>query len=348
MTFHGASYFKAIGANQAFGLSARGIAVNTAQPSGEEYPFFRELWIRKPESGERHIMIYALLDGPSLTGAYKFRAEPGYSTVMDVECTLFPRKPLTHVGIGTLASMYFFGAADPTRLDDYRPNVHSSNGMQIWNGRGEWIWRPLINPQRLQYSVFVDKAPKGFGLFQRRRAFSDFEDIDARFGDRPSLWVEPLDDWGEGAVDLIEVPTRSEIYDNIIAFWRPKSPLPENTRHMYRYRLHWGWDPPLRSTKLYVAQTRVGALADAGWRLFAIDFVSGGSCADCNVASTTAEVRAGDGEIRRVAIRQNPATGGQRVSFEYRPGGAEQTDLRCELRQNGQGISETWVYRWTA
>ena len=347
LIFQGASYFRAIASGQAFGVSARGIGINTAQASGEEFPFFRGFWISKPGPGDRQLMIYALLDGPSLTGAYKFRVEPGRSTVMDVEFTLFPRKPITHVGIAPLTSMYYFGTADATRLDDYRPNVHSSEGLQIWNGTGEWIWRPLINPERLQYSVFVDKGPKGFGLLQRKRAFSDYEDIDARFGDRPTVWVEPVGDWGEGAVDLIEVPSRSEIYDNIIVFWRPKSPLAEIASHYFHYRLHWGWEPPVRSTKAYAVQTRVGAMADPSVRFFVIDFVIGSSCNGCNLLPFTADVRTGDGEIRNVAVRQNPATGGQRVTFEFKPGRVEQTDLRCELRQSGQGISETWIYRWT-
>lgn len=347
LIFHGASFFRAIGSGQAFGASSRGVSLNTAQPVGEEFPFFREFWIRKPATGERWIVIHALLDGPSVTGAYKFTVEAGRTTAIDVECTLFPRTPLAHVGIASLTSMFFFGSADPTRMDDYRPNVHSSDGLQIWNGAGEWIWRPLINSERLQYSVFLDRSPRGFGLFQRKRAFSDFEDIDARFGERPSVWVEPLGDWGEGAVDLIEVPTQSEIYDNIIAFWRPKAPLDATASHTYRYRLHWGWDPPLRSTGAYVARTRVGASRNGRARLFVIDFVSGGSCDECNLLPFTADVRAGDGQIRNVAVRGNPATRGQRVSFEFEPGGADQTDLRCELQQNGQGVSETWIYRWT-
>ncbi len=348
LIFQGASYFRAMASGQVFGASARGISINTAQPSGEEFPFFRSFWINKPAADDRQLLMYALLDGPSLTGVYKFRVEPGRETVMEVETTLFPRKPLTNVGVAPLTSMYYFGTADPTQIDDYRPNVHSSEGLQMWNGTGEWIWRPLINPERLQYSVFVDRGPKGFGLLQRKRAFSDYEDIDARFGDRPSVWVEPIGDWGEGAVDLIEVPSRSEIYDNIIAFWRPKSPLAEIASHYFHYKLHWGWDPPVRSTKAYASQTRVGALADQNWRFFVIDFVSGGSCNGCNLSPFTADVRAGEGDIRNVIVRQNPSTGGQRVTFEFKPGRVEQTDIRCELRQSGQGISETWIYRWTA
>jgi periplasmic glucans biosynthesis protein len=347
LSFQGASYFRAIATGQVYGASSRGIAINTAQPAGEEFPVFRAFWIQKPAQGDRQITIWALLDGPSLTGAYRFRGEPGRSTLLDVEMTLFPRKVLTHVGLAPLTSMYFFGSADASRQDDVRPNVHNSNGLLIWNGLGEWLWRPLINPERIQYSAFSDRSPKGFGLMQRERDFAYFQDLDARFGDRPSIWVEPIGDWGEGTVDLIELPTRSEIYDNVVAFWRPKTPLAEIASHHFRYRLHWCWEPPVRSTQAYTAQTRVGALGRPETRQFVIDFVSGSSCPGCNVAPFTADVRTGAGEIRNVIVRQVPATGAQRVTFEFRPGRTEQTDIRCELKQNGQAVSEIWVYRWT-
>jgi glucans biosynthesis protein len=347
MSYQGASYFRAIATGQVYGASSRGIAINTAQPAGEEFPVFRAFWIQKPAPGDRQVLIHALLDGPSLTGAYLFRAEPGRSTIVDVEMTLFPRKVLTHVGIAPLTSMYYYGSADPTRVDDFRPNVHASAGLLMWTGLGEWLWRPLINPERIQYSAFSDKTPKGFGLIQRKRDFADFQDIDARFGDKPSLWVEPTGDWGEGTVDLIELPTRSEIYDNVVAFWRPKTPLAEIASHHFRYRLHWCWEPPISSTLAYTAATRVGALGRPDARLFVVDFVSSNSCAGCNMAPFTADVRTGAGEIRNVIVRQVPATGAQRVTFEFRPGRTEQTDLRCELKQNGQAVSETWIYRWT-
>jgi glucans biosynthesis protein len=347
LMFQGASFFRALASGQVFGAIARAVSVNTAQASGEEFPVFRSLWIQKPGPDDRHITIYGLLDGPSLTGAYKFRTEPGRMTNIEVECSLFPRRELPHVGIAPLNSMYFFGSADRTQLNDYRPNVHSSQGLQIWNAGGEWIWRPLTNPEALQYSVFVDGTPKGFGLLQRKRAFSDYEDLDGRFGDRPSVWVEPLGTWGDGAIDLIEVPSGSEIYDNIITFWRPRTPLPAMERRTFRYRLHWGWAPPLEPTLASVLQTRIGSDGADDAFIFVIDFVSGHSCNDCNLTAYEADIRIGDGEIRNVAVRNNKATGGQRVTFQYLPEGGKQTDLRCQLKQNGQVVSETWVYRWT-
>jgi len=348
LIFQGASFFRAIASSQVFGAVARAISVNTAQAQGEEFPVFRSLWFRKPAPRERRITIYGLLDGPSLAGAYKFDVEPGRSTIIDVTCSLFPRRDLGHVGIAPVNSMYFFGTADSSRPDDYRPNVHASEGLRIWNASDEWIWRPLINPEQLQYSVFLDRTPKGFGLMQRKRTFQDFEDIAAQFDDRPSLWIEPQHDWGDGAVDLIEVPSRSEIYNNIIAFWRPRRALEARARHDFRYRLNWGSGLPFKTPRFITSQTRTGRTGADETRLFAIDFISDRSCDNCNLPSIMADVRAGDGDIANVSVQHNPAIGGQRVSFEFRPGAQQATDLRCQLKRDDQVISETWVYRWTS
>jgi glucans biosynthesis protein len=347
LDFQGATFFRSLAAGQIFGLSARALSINTAQSSGEEFPFFRKIWIEKPEIGERALTIYALMDGPSVTGAYKFRAAPGNSTVIDVECALFPRSTLNHVGIAPVSSMYFYGAADFTQQSDYRPNVHSSDGLQIWNAAGEWIWRPITNPEQLQYSVFTDRTPRGFGLLQRKRAFDAYEDLGTRFDQQPSLWIEPAGDWREGAVDLIEVPSRSEIFNNIIVFWRPRYALENGRRYDFQYRLHWGEDIPIRSKRSEVAQTLIGNGTGSNDPTFIIDFVSGYSCPNCSLSGYDAELRVGSGEIRARKVEYNPATGGQRVSFEFRPGGPRETDLSCQLKQNGQVVSETWIYRWT-
>lgn len=347
LRFQGASYFHSLATGQIYGASARGLSVNTAQSSGEEFPVFRAFWIRKPAPGDQRLVIHALLDGQSVTGAYKFIAEPGQPTIIHVECTLFPRRPLDHVGIAPLTSMYFYGAADQTRMSDYRPAVHNSDCLSIWNGAGDWLLRPLNNPDRLQYSAFGDRNPKGFGLLQRQRNFSAYQDVDGRFGDRPSIWVEPQGDWGEGAVDLIELPSQSQIYDNVVAFWRPRNALAENAAHSFRYRLYWGWEPPIRSTKAQIVQTLTGG-HDNETRQYVIDFVRGSSCADCNVQQLTPEIRKSEGEISDIVLQENQAIGGPRVRFTFRPQGAEQSDLRCELKLNGRSVSEIWVNRWTA
>lgn len=363
LVFQGASYFRAIAAGQAFGAYARGVCINTAQASGEEFPAFRNFYIEKPvPGGDRRLVIHALLDGASLTGVFKFYVEPGATTTMEVKCVLFPRKPLTHVGIAPLTSMYYFGGADPTRMDDFRPNMHSSDGLLVQTGNNEWIWRPLVNPERLQYTAFTDRNPKGFGLLQRERDFSAYHDVKGRYENRPSVWVEPLNEWGEGTVDLVELPTRSDIFDNIVAFWHAKAPLQPGTENGYTFHYMLSWcgtcpiakpavspQPPAPQSppppKFYVAETRVGAAGKEN-RAFIIDFVRQSSCNDCTVGPFTADVYAGEGEIVKKEVTENTANGTQRVSFEYRPKG-QQADLRCELRQNGQVVSETWIYRWS-
>ena len=146
VVFQGASYFRAVAKGQGYGLSARGLALNTGAPDGEEFPFFRAFWIERPQPEARAIVVHALLDSVSTTGAYRFTIRPGDTTVMDVEMTLYPRVELKHVGLAPLTSMFVFGPNDRVGIDDFRPAVHDSDGLAIWNGRGEWLWRPLINP----------------------------------------------------------------------------------------------------------------------------------------------------------------------------------------------------------
>jgi glucans biosynthesis protein len=218
--------------------------------------------------------------------------------------------------------------------------------LQIWNAAGEWIWRPITNPEQLQYSVFQDRTPRGFGLLQRNRSFSAYEDLGARFDLQPSLWVEPTGNWQEGAVDLIEVPSQSEIFDNIIVFWRPRYPLEALKRYSFSYRLHWSGDVPIRSNRAGVAQTLIDRGTSGDDVTFIIDFDSAHSCPDCNLSAYEAEPRAGDGEIRLRSVQRNPATGGQRVMFDFRPGEQGESDLICQLKNAGRVVSETWVYRW--
>ncbi|MEQ1719032.1 MAG: glucan biosynthesis protein, partial [Hyphomicrobium sp.] len=206
VVFQGASYLRAVGRGENYGASARGLAINTARPGGEEFPYFRSFWIEKPKSGTPGITVHALLDSPSLTGAYRFVIQSGEATTMDVEATLFPRKAIPHVGIAPLTSMYLHGAANQRRSGDFRPSVHDSNGLAVFNGSGERLWRPLTNPKTLQVSAFMDKDPKGFGLAQRDRTFHAFEDLEAHYERRPTVWVEPKGGWGEGVIELIEIP----------------------------------------------------------------------------------------------------------------------------------------------
>jgi glucans biosynthesis protein len=228
--FLGASYFRAVGRGQSYGLSARGLAIGTGTPRPEEFPRFRTFWLERPQPRGNTLVIHALLDSHSTTGAFRFTVRPGDTTVMDVESIVFPRIAIQEIGVAPLTSMYYFSGRDharpdAVRPDDWRAAVHDSDGLGVATGRSERLWRPLINPAAVQFSAFMDANPRGFGLTQRKRAFNDFGDLQVLYGRRPSLWVEPIGDWGVGAVDLVEIPTNSEYHDNIVAFWRGTEPL---------------------------------------------------------------------------------------------------------------------------
>jgi len=345
VVFQGASYFRAVGREEVYGLSARGLAINTAKPPGEEFPFFRSFWIEKPEPGAPHIVVHALLDSPSTTGAYRFTIERGPSTIMDVQATLYPRSEMPHVGLAPLTSMFIHGPAHRRTPNDFRPAVHDSEGLAILNGNGERIWRPLTNPRLLQVSAFVGKDPKGFGLVQRDRAFSSYEDLDAHYERRPTAWVEPAGDWGEGYVELIEIPADEEIHDNIVAYWKPGRPIPAGKPFAFAYRLYWGESVPAAWAGARVRKTRRGSNGRKGTVLFVLDFDGPAlqELADLPVA----DVSASAGTVSNVVIRRNPMINGVRCSFQLDPGSADLIELRLVLKNLERVISESWLYRWT-
>ncbi len=345
--FQGASYFRGLAKGQGFGLSARGLALNTAAQEGEEFPLFRSFWIERPTPEASAIVVHALLDSDSATGAYRMTIRPGESTVMDVEMTLYPRVELKQGGLAPLTSMFFFGPNDRLGVDDFRPAVHDSDGLAIWNGRGEWLWRSLANPETLQVSAFIDNNARGFGLLQRHRAFADYQDLEASYERRPSLWVEAIGDWGSGDVQLIEIPSKSEWNDNIVAFWRPSQPLAAQAEYRFTCRLHWCWTPPAVPSHATTARTSIGAGPEKGTRRFVIDFVGGrlGELkpdAPVELAITTAA-----GRVHQPVARPNPVTGGWRVSFVLAPESAAVSDLRCSLKLGNELLTEVWSYRWT-
>lgn len=345
--FLGASYFRAVAKGQLYGLSARGLALRTGDPAGEEFPLFKAFWIERPEPGNARIVVHALLDSPSVAGAFRFAIHPGDETVFDISVRLYPRVALSQAGIAPLTSMFQFDASDRVGIDDYRAAVHDSDGLALLNGVGEQIWRPLRNPSVLQESAFQDRDPRGFGLMQRKRDFADYGDSEARYDRRPSAWVEPMGDWGPGAVHLFEIPTADEYHDNIVAFWRPAQPLAAGREHRFDYRLHWCdshvWHPALAQ----VANTRAGA-AGEGVRRFVIDLAGGGLAGLAKAAQPRAQVEASHGRIANVVVHPGPDAGSWRIAFELDPADATVTELRaCLLAEDGSPLSETWLYRWT-
>jgi len=344
--FQGASYFRAIGVGQAYGLSARGLALKTGDPMGEEFPDFVEFWLEAPGPEQRSMVVHALMDSPSVTGAYQFTVTPGANTVMDVEARLFPRDDLPHVGLAPLTSMFLFDRTNRNRFDDFRPNVHDSDGLLIKNGNGEVLWRPLANPTHLQISSFMDETPRGFGLMQRSRNLQDFEDFEANYHRRPSLWVEPRGDWGKGAVTLVEIPADKEIYDNIVAYWRPRDPLPAGSELPLSYRLSWGEDPQMDLARVIDSAAGARIFGEPG-RLMTVDFEAhpllAGAPEDLEVHLSSPHVETSEGVLQR-----NPATGGLRLAFSFAPNAENHVELRLQLRREGQAASEVWLYRWTA
>lgn len=343
LVFQGASYFRAVARDQVYGISARGLAVRTARPEGEEFPAFTDFWIERPALDADRIVIHALLQSRSVVGAYTFTAQAGEEVVIDVDVTLFPRVDLTAFGIAPLTSMFLFDATNRVRFDDFRNAVHDSDGLLILNGRNERLWRPLANPRTLQVSSFLDDSPKGFGLVQRKRRFGDFEDAEAQYDRRPSAWVEPIGAWGPGHVELVEIPTDLEINDNIVSYWQPRRPLAAGQKAKFAYRLRFTAEP-LDAALARVVSTRIGqALQSDSQRSFVIDFQGTGPVPPdlaLRVSTSAGKVLAPRGQFV-------PKSGVYRVSFELDPGRAALAELRAEVLSRGRPWGETWIYRWT-
>lgn len=352
-SFLGASYFRAVGASKQYGLSARGLAIDTAMDRPEEFPAFRDFWLERPSADTAALTLHALLDGPSVTGAYSFAVTPGETTVMEVECHLFPRRPIERLGIAPMTSMYQCGENDRRIADDYRPEIHDSDGLALWTGAGERIWRPILNPHYIRISSFADDNPRGFGLLQRDQNFDHYQDNGASYHKRPSLWVEPLGDWGRGQVQLVEIPTADETLDNIVAFWNPAEPAQPGREMAFRYRLHWGAHPPKRPSVAEVVATRVGVGGVPGvkhtgpLRKFVLDFQGGTLPHLPETAKVEAVVAASRGEIKDVATHPMRDSELWRCHFDLSAGGSEPVDLRCFLRDASGALSETWLYQWS-
>ena len=249
LSFLGASYFRALGAGNRYGLSARGLAVNTAISEPEEFPRFSAFWLERPQPGQTQVTFYALLQSESVAGAYKFALTPGQTTVMDVSVELFFRSDVEQLGVAPLTSMYLFGANDQGGFDDYRPRVHDSEAL-IVNTDQETLYRVLNNPPQLANSYFAAQSPRSFGLVQRHRSFDDYLDAEARYELRPSLMVEPQGDWGDGTIRLIEIPSDLEGNDNIVAFWTYDRGFKAGDHTSFSYRMHWGRAPAGASSDL--------------------------------------------------------------------------------------------------
>ncbi|MEX0604054.1 MAG: glucan biosynthesis protein [Marinobacter sp.] len=353
--FLGASYFRAVGEDMQYGLSARGLAIDTGMNREEEFPEFVAFWLEKPKSGSDKLTVYALLDSPSITGAYAFDLFPGRNMVMKISAALYPRKAIERLGIAPLTSMYQVGENDRRMGYDWRPEIHDSDGLALWTGSGERIWRPLVNPRQVQVNSFMDHNPKGFGLLQRDRDFANYQDDGVYYDRRPSLWVEPGEAWGKGAVMLVEIPTQDETFDNIVAFWNPDTPLKPGEEHLISYRLTWGDTMPAEPHELATTQaTRTGLGGVVGqertyfsWR-FAIDFSGGVLGMLGPEAEIEPVITVSRGKVEITSARPLHAIDGYRAMFDLVPGESEAPiDIRMYLKLGDQPLTETWVYQYT-
>jgi periplasmic glucans biosynthesis protein len=348
IVFLGASYFRSLGRDQAFGLSARGLAVDTAEPGGEEFPRFREFWLVKPASDATTMTIYALLDGPSVVGAYRFEVSPDAQTRIGVDVKLFLRESTKKLGLAPLTSMFFHGENRLQPFVDFRPEVHDSDGLLVASSSGEWIWRPLENPTSLHTTSVVVADPRGFGLMQRDRAFESYQDLEARSELRPSVWIEPTGAWGKGRVELVEIPTRVDIHDNVVVYWVPEARPAPRTPYAFAYSMRWYGDDPAIPPGGRVLATRrdFGTVPDA--HRFVVDFGGDGLASiPAEQAPRAVVTVVGGPEVAEILDQQvvkNPVNGQWRLSFQLRPKTIDAIDLRAFLDRGGEALTETWSY----
>lgn len=351
--FVGASYFRALGRNSAYGLSARGLALNTAADKAEEFPRFSRFYMERGPAGSNSITVHATLEGPSVTGAYRFVITPGAETTMDVTARVFFREDVAELGIAPLTSMFLFSEKNRAEFDDYRPNVHDSDGLRIQRADGDIIWRPLNNPPQLTGSYFAETSPQRFGLHQRDRNFDSYQDTGARYERRPSLDVEPLGDWGNGHVRLVEIPSDLEANDNIVAYWVPETPAKAGDAREFAYRLHWGDLPHDAGEELaYVFETRsghggfAGVEAVEGSRKFVVDF-KGGLLAQMEPdAPIEAIVNVANAELSGTVVERIAGTDIWRLVIDITASEGAIVELSAHLAGYDRKLTENWLYQW--
>lgn len=355
IVFLGASYFRALGSKQHFGLSSRGVAIDTASDSGEEFPHFRKFWLVRPYEKATAIAVFALLDSPSLTGAYRFDIHPGKSTAIDVSATLFFRKDVRKLGIAPLNSMFFYGENVSIRpVNDFRPEIHDSDGLQIATATGERIWRPLINPKRLLVTSFQLTHPKGIGLFQRDRDFDHYQDLEANYQMRPSTWVTPKEEWGEGRVELVQIPTDSEKNDNIVSYWVPSKNPKAGSSLFFSYQMIWDSPVTTEPALARVIATRTALTEDKKGKLYLIDYEGGKLNSLPEDAKLEAEIAVGGGDVTEQYIQRKNPVEGWRLVFKVKKkegrldlvtaGNGKPLELRAYLRRGDEILTETWSY----
>jgi periplasmic glucans biosynthesis protein len=357
--FLGASYFRAVGSDsRQYGVSARGLAIGTGSDHAEEFPDFTAFWFERPPAGSNRLTFYALLDSPSAAGAYRFDLYPGSPLVMDIDVALYARNAIQRLGIAPLTSMYLCGENDRRVGDDWRPEIHDSDGLSMQTGTGEWIWRPLTDPPDVHLYSYVDRDPRGFGLLQRDHTFDHYQDDGAHYEQRPSAWVAPRSRagaaWGEGAVMLLEYAARDETVDNIAAFWVPARAPSPGDELLFSYQMRWGLDVASGTSLGRVVSTRTGIGGVVGrprthfsWR-FAVDFVGGELATIGKDVVIEPVIETSRGKIELTSARPQFEIKGCRAMFDLAlaDDSTEPIDLRMYLRVGMEPLTETWIYQW--
>lgn len=354
VAFLGASYFRAIGELYQYGLSARGLAVDVAVfGKNEEFPDFTHVYFETPQPDSDTVTVCALLDGPSVTGAYRFVMTRAAAIVMDIDAAVFLRQDVSRLGIAPLTSMYWYSEKSKATAIDWRPEIHDSDGLAMWTGTGERIWRPLNNPPRIITSAFSDENPKGFGLLQRDRNFDHY--LDGVYYDRrPSLWIEPEGGWGKGTIQLVEIPTDDEIHDNIVAMWVPSEPARAGQSFEFRYKMHWSAEEPYPTPLARVVATRLGNGGQAGTsrpkgvRKFMVEFLGAPLTKLPSGVIPRPVLTASRGEFANILTEAVPnnVPGHWRTQFDLSVTGTEPVEMRCYLRNGDEILSETWLYQY--
>jgi len=362
--FLGASYYRLLGRDQHYGLSARGLALNcgeNGQP--EEFPIFTDWWLGKPQHDDTELRLFAILDSVSAVGAYEFLIRPGETTVASVEAVIYLREPdkikvvnpnqfpIKTLGLAPLTSMFWFGKNSERKPDDYRPEVHDSDGLLIRMGNGETLWRPLDNPSVLRHQIFNAPNIRGFGLMQRERSFAAYQDSFNPYHLEPSVWVEPHGLWGEGSLHLVSLNSGFEGLDNIVAFWDPKNKPAPLQPYRFGYSVYWTMENDFKLSDNKAVSTRVGQdLSCQDCRQFIIDFAgpkldhlpetngpeSIANCSGNAVILNDQVIRCPELNTWRVILKMQP-----------KPGNTDPVDLRCTLQQGTNILSETWTYQWS-
>ena len=363
--FIGASYFRLLGKNLRYGESARGLALDSGEGDRpEEFSIFTDWWLGKPQKDDTELRLYAILDSVSCAGAYEFFIRPGDTTTASVQAVLFfretnaiaavdkNRKPLKTIGLAPLTSMFWFGKNTERKFDDYRTEVHDSDGLLVHMGNGEIFWRPLDNPPATRHQVFHAPNIKGFGLLQRERNFAAYQDMFNLYHEVPSVWVEPDGNWGDGDLHLVELSTSYECRDNIVAFLDPKNKPAPLQPFRFGYTLHWeGSEADLKRSENRVVATRVGPDSQfAGARQFVIDFA--GPKLDAIPADQppmAVSNCSGGAHIADSFVTRNDFLGTWRVILKMVPPADTNAavDLRCTLQQGTNVVGETWTYQWS-